>query len=450
MTKWRIDRTSIFLCVVGLLFLWDLAYFVGIRDPARFPHPLRVFLLLGDSEFVRGFLRMLRLIILCLVSGGLIGVALGSLILRSSWLTQEMLRFLRLGLWLPFLLLFATPVEAFVLSIAAALLCSCYHYLAARYLLGLRGHDVLRLVGRETILQVLFISLIAQIWFEYWKWFEFAPMFQPQTGVQVLVMLLFLIFFINWIFRSNFDLTARRRETVLTKELNSANWSSLGGAVLFTVICLLIWQALSQSSPLDALKAGYGLLERGELLGDIKVSLLEIVVGMAFGASIALLVFGGIANLSLLRSLLLPLLPLTYISPVVLWLLMFLWYGRHTGPFLDFWHKVVAVGLLSFFPFVQALWGLRDRPLLYSTLLAIDDALPIAFVMMLYGELYAATAGLGFMMTVASATYQTDKGLAGFVTTTVLLVALSAILRWIAKSLHFPERSADVLPAQAS
>ncbi|MGH7772490.1 MAG: hypothetical protein ACREQA_09680, partial [Candidatus Binatia bacterium] len=104
MAKWRFDRTSIFLVVVGLLFLWDVAYYAGIRNPNLFPHPFRVFRLLGASDYLRGFLAMLRLIILCFVPGGLIGVALGSLILRSSWLTQGMLRFLCLGLWLPFLL----------------------------------------------------------------------------------------------------------------------------------------------------------------------------------------------------------------------------------------------------------------------------------------------------------------------------------------------------------
>lgn len=116
---------------------------------------------------------------------------------------------------------------------------------------------------------------------------------------------------------------------------------------------------------------------------------------------------------------------------------------------LDFWHKAVAVGLLTFFPCVQALWGLRSHPQYFNILLSITEALPIAFVATLLGELWAATAGLGFMMTIASATRQTDKGLAGFLITAALLVALSAILRSIAKRLSFPEQSAEVVPAQA-
>jgi ABC-type nitrate/sulfonate/bicarbonate transport system permease component len=73
--------------------------------------------------------------------------------------------------------------------------------------------------------------------------------------------------------------------------------------------------------------------------------------------------------------------------------------------------------------------------------MAIDNALPFAFVAMLFGELWAATAGLGFVMTVASATYQTNKGLAGFLITVFLLVALSTTVRWIVKRFYSVEKS---------
>ena len=76
----------------------------------------------------------------------------------------------------------------------------------------------------------------------------------------------------------------------------------------------------------------------------------------------------------------------------------------------------------------------------------MDDAFPIAFVTMLFAELMAATAGLGFVMTVASATYQTDKGIVGFLITLVLLVGLSTTLRLFAKRLGRQE-AAQSLPA---
>src|ERR1051326_4932434 len=104
MAKVRVDRTSIFLGVVVVLFFWDLIYFLGITDPAHFPHPFRIFRLIGDFELFRGFRTMLRQIIIMFVPGFLIGAAVGHFMIPSSR-SHALLRFLRLGLWLPFLLM---------------------------------------------------------------------------------------------------------------------------------------------------------------------------------------------------------------------------------------------------------------------------------------------------------------------------------------------------------
>jgi len=53
------------------------------------------------------------------------------------------------------------------------------------------------------------------------------------------------------------------------------------------------------------------------------------------------------------------------------------------------------------------------------------------------------------MMTVATATSQPDKALAGFLTTVFLLVSLSVTLRSIAKRLYIPGQRAEVVPAKA-
>jgi ABC-type nitrate/sulfonate/bicarbonate transport system permease component len=67
--------------------------------------------------------------------------------------------------------------------------------------------------------------------------------------------------------------------------------------------------------------------------------------------------------------------------------------------------------------------------------MTIDVALPIAFVAMAFGEAMAATQGLGFSMVVATATRQTDKAIAVFLITFVLLVSLLSCLRFIASRL---------------
>jgi len=73
--------------------------------------------------------------------------------------------------------------------------------------------------------------------------------------------------------------------------------------------------------------------------------------------------------------------------------------------------------------------------------MATYHVLPSAFIAMLFGELWAATAGLGFMMTVANATNQFDKALAGFIITIALLTGISAVLRLIVKLLLEETRS---------
>ena len=52
MAKWKIDRTAVFLLLVFVLFLWDLAFFLGIRDPARFPHPFMVLRFVAKKLYV--------------------------------------------------------------------------------------------------------------------------------------------------------------------------------------------------------------------------------------------------------------------------------------------------------------------------------------------------------------------------------------------------------------
>lgn len=86
---------------------------------------------------------------------------------------------------------------------------------------------------------------------------------------------------------------------------------------------------------------------------------------------------------------------------------------------------------------LQTSWAFREAPLLRRCLFAIDDALPIAFIAMLFGELYGAIAGLGFQVTVASATYQYQDGLGYFLIAAIFLAALSMILRFIVRLAGF-------------
>src|SRR5207237_9765592 len=339
----------------------------------------------------------------------------------SSWLTIVSVRVLMIEFCLPFLIIFAVSAT-FWLSITAVSLCVGYHYLTARSLLRLERYEALTYSTREGALQALFIALISQIWVQSWLWFIFPWSQQnARMGFGVLSVLVAFLGLVNWLFRSSFDVTAEMRATIRIEEVNTATSKYFLEAVLLMVVCLAIWQLFSASrfnflrvSPFEPINAAYYLFMSGEIWGDIRLSLLEVVGGMVLGSSIALVVFSLLSTTLTFRNFLFLLLPLTHIALIVLWLLVWATWIVSLQDFLFLWNKVIAVGCLTFFPFVQALWGLREHPLLYRVLMAIDDSLPIAFVTMCFGELYGATAGLGFMMTVAGATYQYDKGLAGF------------------------------------
>jgi ABC-type nitrate/sulfonate/bicarbonate transport system permease component len=201
----------------------------------------------------------------------------------------------------------------------------------------------------------------------------------------------------------------------------------------------------------DVLKAALFLFKSGEIWSDIPVSLLEIVGGIILGASVGLVTFWFSSFNNIFTRWILFLLPLTYISPLIIWLMSALTLIPNSEYFpLFFFHRIVLIGGLSFYPFVQTFWALSDRPLHHRVLLAADDALPVACATMILGEAYAATVGIGFMMVVAGATYQIDKGLVGSLLIVGLLVLLSFTLRFIAKRRYLPEHSVAVVPGQAS
>jgi ABC-type nitrate/sulfonate/bicarbonate transport system permease component len=456
-TPSKIDRTTIFLSVVLFLYLWDVAYFLGIRNPARFPHPFLAFRTLGDIEFLRGFTAMLREVIFSFVSGSVIGVAIGALVLYSSRLTQTMLHFLRLTLWFPMVF---TAMAPFMLGLTAVILCSCYHYIAARSSLGLAAGEARTYAAREAILQALFVSLISQLWVEHWRWFGFSILVKPAMGLAVFATIAALIGFINWCFHSDFVLIANRHAATKAREINAEFWKSIIAFIIGTATCLVIWQLASaarfgflQTSAYEALAAAYELFSGGhDIWGDIRLSLLEVAGGFVLGGSAALGIILFLSAKAAFRRLLFLLLPLTYISAIVVWLVIFTVWAYPADfsqrGFLYFWHKAIAAGCLTFFPVVESLWTLRERPLLCRILLAIDDALPIGFIAMVFGEAWAATQGLGFAITVANATGPSGKTLAGLLLVTFALMAgLSFTLRWIVKRLYLSVEMPQVFVA---
>jgi ABC-type nitrate/sulfonate/bicarbonate transport system permease component len=446
MVKFSLDRTSIFLYLVFILFLWDFAYFVGLRNIQRFPHPFTLFSQLGDVQVLRGFARVfLRQTIFAAVAGGIIGIASAFLVLKSTRITAVVLSSLHPGMWLPFFILFAT-YDPFTLSIAAVAFCTAYYYLAGVFFLGLSSRELRTYVGREAMLQALFISLLSQLRWEGWYWFDFAFPNELERGIGVSIIILLLLCLVNWSFRADFALTAARRAAIMDKEWNISSWKTLVELPLFAVSLVLLWQMLGlrsinvQSSPHGIIEAAYYLLGQNDIYRDIKASLLVVFGGLVLGFCIAVLALAVLSTTQgIARNVMFTVLSALHILPIVLWLFLF-FINTWIPDFFGMGQKVILVGFLSFFTITQMLWGLRSHPLASRVLLAIDEALPIAFVAMLFSEMYAATKGIGFAMVVASAGNKTDKALAIFLITAALLAFISATFRSIAKRVY-PARS---------
>jgi hypothetical protein len=120
---------------------------------------------------------------------------------------------------------------------------------------------------------------------------------------------------------------------------------------------------------------------------------------------------------------------MTHTVPVVLAISFMPWIG------IGHWLRATIVAAVSFLPFVQSLWGLRDQPLASRILLALDNALPYAFVGMLFGQLWASTAGLGFFIVVSRAQGNRTEPVATSLIAFGLMVVVSLLLRLAGKRL---------------
>ena len=225
----------------------------------------------------------------------------------------------------------------------------------------------------------------------------------------------------------------------MDKEWSVSSWKTLVELPLFGVSLVFLSQILGlrstneTTSPQGVIEAAYYLLGQNDIYRDMMASVLVVFGGLVLGfciaalASLVLSMTQGIA-----RNVMFTVLSALYISPVALWLFSF-FINTWIPDFFGMGHKVILVGFLSFFTITQMLWALRGHPLASRVLFAIGEALPIAFVAMLFSEMYAATEGVGFAMVVASAGNQTDKALGVFLYTVAMLAIISATVRSIAK-----------------
>lgn len=419
--------------VCGFVLLWELLYYVGVIDSSRFSHPLGTIDALRNLDLIIGLGKTLFYVVISSFLGVSIGLALAGFISQSSWLSQTVIRFLRLGLWAPFFVFWAVPYWLLPSAVSGVSLFACYQFLSIRLALSLPWRKAIVKVQRGAILQALLFYLLFQVFLpEGWTTLSLTE-HRVDIVYAIIVLLLGFVFFLDRIFRANFPSVAAMRRTALMKEIDSNSMSSYWGSVILIVICLSAWQLFADQilrhfrvgSPLAVLGTVYPPLASGLLFFDIAVSLLEVFTGLVLGGGVAVVIFKGMSAKVHFKNLMFSVLPLTFIVPIMLRLVEFHWVELSNSP----WRTALGVGLLTFYPLVLVLWGLRDHHWVCKILLAADDALPYTFLAMLFGETMSASKGLGFWIIVGRNTLSISQSLGTSLLAFALLIFLSSLLR---------------------
>jgi ABC-type nitrate/sulfonate/bicarbonate transport system permease component len=226
----------------------------------------------------------------------------------------------------------------------------------------------------------------------------------------------------------------------------------LGGAAV--AVFLLVWELagnvyqwvnpMFMSSPSLIFKAGYQMFVSGEIYNDLYVSGVEFLGGYFLAVAVAIpfgIMVGWYKRMSYIFD---PFINAMNATPrVALLPLVIIWLG------IGILSKVGIIFLGAVFSIlINTRDGVKTTPvnllnaarsfgasewMVFKTVV-IPSTVPFmltglrlavgrALVGVLVGELYAATAGIGFMITVAGATFQTDKVFVG-----VLIFALSGMI----------------------
>jgi len=375
--------------------------------------------------------------------GAVAGIIFGNSVLRSARLTIDTLNLLRIIQWAPFLIVWtlafgltAKPGQQlsllWLLTYCAVStgLATAYDYLMVRYFGGVDWKTALKKIVRTAIMRGLFISLLLDVTVAGELW---SPGSGEGVGYTVCIFLAAIVLLINWFSGETFYFNAVNRWRLLLAVFESENLTSLIGPSLLILLCMALWLVtapfLFTASPVTVLTSLSMLLAGGEFYGDVSVSLSELAAGMLVsGLLAAAIVF--LRNRFLIVSRLSdPLIQVCQLAPIAA--LPQLQYVYRVGFSRS---SILCVAVFTLYPFLCAFTGLRGQGVVRRVALATSEALPYGCAAFVFGEMWNATAGIGFMMTVAAATHQIDKGMAGFVVLMLLFATLTIILHWIARN----------------
>jgi NitT/TauT family transport system permease protein len=209
---------------------------------------------------------------------------------------------------------------------------------------------------------------------------------------------------------------------------------------------------LFTSSPSRILRTGAEMFADGSIFYDLQVSGLEFIVG--YGMAVVIGVPLGILMgwYGRINAVLDPFVSALYATPrIALLPLVMIWFG------IGIASKIAIVFLGAIFPIlvntitgvrtvhadyvkVARSFGANDRQMFLTV--ALPSSVPLlltglrlglghALVGIVVGEMYGATHGLGFLIAVSGARFQTDKVMVGIIIIALAGVALTELLRLV-------------------
>jgi NitT/TauT family transport system permease protein len=238
------------------------------------------------------------------------------------------------------------------------------------------------------------------------------------------------------------------------------NENALLGAVAVLVF-LAFWEAavafgfvnpLFTSSPSRILRTGHQMFADGSILYDLQVSGLEFVVGYGLAVLVGVplgILMGWYRRLDAVLD---PFVSALYATPrIALLPLVMIWFG------IGLASKIAIIFLGAVFPIlVNTITGVRtigadfikvarsfgasDRQLFFTV--ALPSSVPLllaglrlglghALIGIVVGEMYGATAGIGFLISVSGARFQTDRVMVGIIIIALAGVLMTSLLRAI-------------------
>jgi len=257
------------------------------------------------------------------------------------------------------------------------------------------------------------------------------------------------------------DLTPRSLSAPRRPGLSPAVRARVLGMVA-VVLFVVAWEAVVQlglvnplfaSSPSRIVSTFAQLVHEGRLWKDIRVSGAEFLLGFALAVAVGIPVGLGMGWYRDISAVLQPFVAALYSTPrIALLPLLIIWLG------IGIWSKVAVVFLVAVFQILISTeagvraadeslirtarsFGAKERQIF--TTIVLPGAVPFliaglrlglgqALIGIVVGELYAASAGIGFEIAVAGETFQTDRVFVGI----VILASASIVMMWALRQLE--------------